>query len=157
MKFSTLELTVDLLVEIDRLVQMIESPIFTFLRLQLLEEDGYPHLIKSLYGILMLLPQGTAFNTLKNRLDCIPDATNSDINKLLCIVSTQNSDKEVVKIRNKLLKDILHRSSQALTKEANESSGLDIDFAELSFHFDEVALRHASARREARNKRRLKV
>ncbi len=40
-------------------MQLLESPIFLRLRLQLLEVDSpsYPALLKSLYGILMLLPQ----------------------------------------------------------------------------------------------------
>ena len=36
--------------------------------MQLLEADLYPYLYKTLFGILMLLPQSTAFETLKNRL-----------------------------------------------------------------------------------------
>ena len=36
-KFGTLEVTVSFLVEVDKLIQLLESPIFTFLRLQLLE------------------------------------------------------------------------------------------------------------------------
>lgn len=42
------------------------------LRLQLLEvEDNY-YLVKALYGLLMLLPQVTAFATLRQRLECVP-------------------------------------------------------------------------------------
>jgi vacuole morphology and inheritance protein 14 len=51
------EVTVDFLTEIDKLVQLIESPIFTFLRLQLLDPNHNFYLIRALYGILMLLPQ----------------------------------------------------------------------------------------------------
>lgn len=45
--------------QVDKLVQLLESPIFLRLRLQLLDVDSpsYPALLKSLYGILMLLPQ----------------------------------------------------------------------------------------------------
>eukprot|EP01147_Barroeca_monosierra_P001251 gene1251-4460_t len=71
-EFSELEITMPLLIEVDRLIQLIESPIFTHLRLQLLQPRAYAHLIKCLYGLLMLLPQSSAYNTLKNRLDCIP-------------------------------------------------------------------------------------
>lgn len=35
------EMTVDTLMEIDRLVQLLESPIFMYLRLQLLEPDRF--------------------------------------------------------------------------------------------------------------------
>ncbi|KAF7720935.1 hypothetical protein EC973_005759 [Apophysomyces ossiformis] len=43
----------------------------TDLRLQLLEPEKYPYLYKCLYGILMLLPQSSAFSTLRNRLSSV--------------------------------------------------------------------------------------
>ena len=55
--FGSIEVTVEFLTEIDKLVQLIESPIFTFLRLQLLDPNHNFYLIRALYGILMLLPQ----------------------------------------------------------------------------------------------------
>ncbi|XP_038070107.1 protein VAC14 homolog [Patiria miniata] len=71
--FGDLEVTVHFLTEIDKLVQLLESPIFTYLRLQLLDTERNQHLVKSLYGLLMLLPQSTAFTTLQRRLACIPN------------------------------------------------------------------------------------
>lgn len=41
------------------------------LRMQLLEPERYPHLYKCLYGLLMLLPQSSAFAALKNRLNSV--------------------------------------------------------------------------------------
>ena len=69
--FAELEMTVSFLIQVDKLVQLIESPVFTYLRLQLLEPDRYPFLFKALYGILMLLPQSSAFATLRNRLNSV--------------------------------------------------------------------------------------
>ncbi|KAM7197198.1 Vacuolar protein 14 C-terminal Fig4p binding domain containing protein [Naviculisporaceae sp. PSN 640] len=69
--FAELEMTVNMLIQIDKLVQLLESPVFTYLRLQLLEPEKYPHLFKCLYGILMLLPQSSAFAALKNRLNSV--------------------------------------------------------------------------------------
>uniref|UniRef100_V5E796 Vacuolar protein 14 C-terminal Fig4-binding domain-containing protein n=1 Tax=Kalmanozyma brasiliensis (strain GHG001) TaxID=1365824 RepID=V5E796_KALBG len=69
--FAELEITVSLLIQIDKLVQLLESPIFTALRLQLLEPERYPWLFKCLYGVLMLLPQSSAFVTLRNRLNAV--------------------------------------------------------------------------------------
>jgi len=66
-----LEITVNFLLEMDKLVQLLESPIFLFLRLQLLEPERYPYLFKSLYGLLMLLPQSSAFETLRGRLNSV--------------------------------------------------------------------------------------
>ncbi|XP_076878203.1 protein VAC14 homolog isoform X2 [Brachyhypopomus gauderio] len=72
-KFGDLEVTVDFLIEVDKLVQLIESPIFTYLRLQLLDVENNPYLIKALYGLLMLLPQSQAFQLLSHRLRCVPN------------------------------------------------------------------------------------
>jgi vacuole morphology and inheritance protein 14 len=80
-----------MLVQIDKLVQLIESPVFTCtfrfpksslavfsllvdIRLQLLEPERYPHLFKCLYGLLMLLPQSSAFVSLRNRLNAVNSA-----------------------------------------------------------------------------------
>jgi vacuole morphology and inheritance protein 14 len=65
------EITVNLLVQIDKLVQLLESPVFTQLRMQLLEPEKYPFLYKCLYGILMILPQSQAFTILRNRLNSV--------------------------------------------------------------------------------------
>jgi vacuole morphology and inheritance protein 14 len=69
--FAELEITVNLLIQVDKLVQLLESPVFTYLRLQLLEPEKYPYLYKCLYGLLMLLPQSSTFGTLKNRLNSV--------------------------------------------------------------------------------------
>ncbi|KAK4702148.1 vacuole morphology and inheritance protein 14, partial [Phenoliferia sp. Uapishka_3] len=69
--FADLEITVGLLIQIDKLVQLLESPVFTSLRLQLLEPEKYPYLLKAMYGLLMLLPQSSAFATLRNRLSAV--------------------------------------------------------------------------------------
>ncbi|KAK0387113.1 hypothetical protein NLU13_5426 [Sarocladium strictum] len=69
--FGELDMTVNILIQVDKLVQLIESPVFTYLRLQLLEPEKYPYLYKCMYGILMLLPQSSAFAALKNRLNSV--------------------------------------------------------------------------------------
>jgi vacuole morphology and inheritance protein 14 len=69
--FGELEITVQMLVQADKLVQLIESPVFTSLRLQLLEPEKNPYLYKCLYGILLILPQSSAFVTLRNRLNSV--------------------------------------------------------------------------------------
>lgn len=75
--FADMEITVDFLVEIDKLVQLIESPIFASLRLVLVshanDNADAQHLSRALYGILMLIPQTEAFNLLRNRLQCVPN------------------------------------------------------------------------------------
>ncbi|KAJ6440872.1 vacuole-associated enzyme activator complex component (Vac14) [Purpureocillium lavendulum] len=54
--FGELDMTVDLLIQVDKL---------------LLEPEKYPYLYKCMYGILMLLPQSSAFAALKNRLNSV--------------------------------------------------------------------------------------
>ncbi len=84
-------MTVDFLIEIDKLVQLIESPIFTCkkkhlfiylldwkflldLRLALLNVENNQTLIRALCGLLMLLPGKTdAFHILRRRLECVPN------------------------------------------------------------------------------------
>lgn len=68
---SELDLSVSLLIQVDKLIQLLESPVFTYLRLQLLEPERYPYLSKCLYGLLMLLPQSSAFVTLRSRLSAV--------------------------------------------------------------------------------------
>lgn len=67
-RIAEFEVTVPLLVEIDRLVQLLESPIFAYLRVQLLEPHRHPFLLKTMFGLLMLLPQSSAFDLLSARL-----------------------------------------------------------------------------------------
>lgn len=73
LQFGRLEMSVAFLVQIDKLVQLFESPILTHVRLQLLEPETHPYLLKALWGVLMLLPQSPAYHTLKNRLSCVPE------------------------------------------------------------------------------------
>jgi len=65
------DITIGFLMQMDKLVQLIESPIFIALRLQLLEPKRHPFLLKILYGFLMLLPQSKAFESLRIRLETI--------------------------------------------------------------------------------------
>lgn len=72
-KFSELEVTVGFLMQIDKLIHLIESPIFVHTRLQLLDAEApyHTYLLKSLYGLLMLLPQSDAFHALNDRLTSV--------------------------------------------------------------------------------------
>ncbi|XP_012546864.1 protein VAC14 homolog isoform X2 [Bombyx mori] len=69
--FGDLEITVEFLTEVDKLVQLIESPIFAYLRLELVGEHS-AGLRAALFGLLMLLPQSDAFHALRARLHCLP-------------------------------------------------------------------------------------
>lgn len=65
------EVSFQLLTQLDVLVQLLESHIFLKLRLQLLEPDKHPYLYKTLYGILMIMPQSSTYSVLKNRLSSL--------------------------------------------------------------------------------------
>ncbi|XP_048746178.1 protein VAC14 homolog [Ostrea edulis] len=114
--FGDLEITVDFLKEIDKLVQLIESPIFAYLRLQLLDVQQNQDLIRSLYGLLMLLPQSEAFKLLRYRLDCIPQY------QLMTMKEKSQSSKDPRPLVSK------------------------INFKELHQHFLQVQARHRAAR-----------
>ncbi|XP_063053232.1 protein VAC14 homolog [Engraulis encrasicolus] len=117
-KFGDLEVTVDFLMEVDKLVQLIESPIFTYLRLQLLDVENNPYLIKALYGLLMLLPQSQAFQLLSHRLRCVP---------------------------NPELMRTVEDSKPCNTKRSNQAH---VDYMELLQHFDRVQSKHLEVRHQ---------
>ncbi|KAM6966442.1 protein VAC14 homolog [Tautogolabrus adspersus] len=123
-KFGDLEVTVDFLMEVDKLVQLIESPIFTYLRLQLLDVENNPYLIKALYGLLMLLPQSQAFQLLSHRLRCVPNPE---------LMRTVDESKYM---------DSKH---QVVSKRA---SHIQIDYSELLQHFDLVQSKHLEVRHQ---------
>ncbi|KAF9077068.1 vacuolar protein 14 C-terminal Fig4p binding-domain-containing protein [Rhodocollybia butyracea] len=120
--FADLEITVPMLVQIDKLVQLIESPVFTYIRLQLLEPDRYPHLFKCLYGLLMLLPQSSAFVSLRNRLNAVNSAGFLHI--------APKPTVGPLSTRSKLVRD-------------------EIKWQELLQHFRSVQSKHEKARRQA--------
>ncbi|KAJ8507380.1 hypothetical protein ONZ45_g10243 [Pleurotus djamor] len=119
---ADLEITVQLLVQVDKLVQLIESPVFTYLRLQLLEPDRHPHLFKCLYGLLMLLPQSSAFLSLRNRLHAVNPAG--------FLHTTPKSTVGALPSRSKMGRD-------------------DIKWQELLTHFRTIQAKHEKARRQA--------
>lgn len=118
-KFGDLEVTVDFLTEVDKLVQLLECPIFTYLRLQLLDVKNNPYLIKALYGLLMLLPQSSAFQLLSRRLQCVPNP------ELL-----QPED------------------SPTAAPGSQRAESPSIDYAELLRHFDKVQKQHLEVRHQ---------
>uniref|UniRef100_A0A069DWW3 Protein VAC14 homolog n=2 Tax=Triatominae TaxID=70999 RepID=A0A069DWW3_9HEMI len=105
------EVTVEFLAEIDRLVQLIESPIFIYLRLELVQVPYNFYLIQAMYGLLMLLPQSEAFHLLRHRLECIP--------KLHFFYHTRNGNNENVPLANKNI----------------SGNNYSVDFGQLVKHF----------------------
>lgn len=69
MALSRTDITVELMIQVDWIVQLIESPVFASLRLRLLDPNNNHFLIHALYGLLMILPQSDAYRKLSNRLN----------------------------------------------------------------------------------------
>ncbi|KAJ7167531.1 vacuolar protein 14 C-terminal Fig4p binding-domain-containing protein [Mycena filopes] len=123
--FADLEITVPMLVQVDKLVQLIESPVFTYIRLQLLEPERYPYLFKCLYGLLMLLPQSSAFVSLRNRLNAVNSA-----GFLHIAPKSSLGPGSMSGTRSKLGRD-------------------EIKWQELLLHFRSVQSKHEKSRRQA--------
>ena len=70
--FHSLPMGAEVLLQLDRLVTLLETPCFTFLRLQLLQPRRHPALLRAMYSLLMLLPQSNAWRTLNTRMQSIP-------------------------------------------------------------------------------------
>ena len=68
---SQMKLKAEDYIELSQVVQVFESSIFNHVRIKLLKPKKYSYLIKTLYAILLLLPQGQAFNSLSSRLKCL--------------------------------------------------------------------------------------
>eukprot|EP01064_Diplonema_japonicum_P010068 TRINITY_DN1741_c2_g4_i1.p1 TRINITY_DN1741_c2_g4~~TRINITY_DN1741_c2_g4_i1.p1 ORF type:complete len:674 (+),score=173.09 TRINITY_DN1741_c2_g4_i1:134-2155(+) len=115
--FGEQEITVSMLVQIDKLIQMLESPVFTYIRLALLEPNENPYLIKALFGVLMLLPQSTAFDDLHKRLKSVNTVCN--LNAQIRSDAATNGDDSSIEW-DKLLE---HYKSVETDKEAFVKSG----------------------------------
>ncbi|WVQ96426.1 hypothetical protein IAU59_003531 [Kwoniella sp. CBS 9459] len=126
--FADLELTVPLLVQIDKLVMLIESPVFTNLRLQLLEPEKYPFLPKCLYGLLMILPQSSAFISLRARLSVVHSSG------YVPIASSKSTPSSF--------------SAAAGATRSKLGNKEEIKWQELLSHFRSVQARHEKARRQ---------
>ncbi|KAG7390932.1 hypothetical protein PHYBOEH_006876 [Phytophthora boehmeriae] len=132
-----IDASVGFLMQIDKLVQLLESPIFIHMRLQLLEiQEGYhTDLVKSLYGLLMLLPQSAAFRVLRDRLASVTSMStaigridlNGDSRRLRKTGSTPNSTS---------------------SNEASSSGAPRIDADALLAHFEAVQTKHTELRRK---------
>lgn len=66
-----IKLDEEYVIQLSKLVQLIESSLFNSIRILMLEPGKNIYLIKTLYGVLMLLPQGKAYNSLSKRLKSI--------------------------------------------------------------------------------------
>ncbi|KAL3665755.1 hypothetical protein V7S43_009185 [Phytophthora oleae] len=138
-KFADIDASVGFLMQIDKLVQLLESPIFIHMRLQLLEiqEDYHTDLVKSLYGLLMLLPQSAAFRVLRDRLASVTSMATA-IGRI-----DLNGDSR------RLRKSEGEASSSTSSTNAPVSGASRIDADALLAHFENVQAKHTELRRKA--------
>lgn len=74
------EISPQALVQVDRLVQLLESPVFSFLRVALLHPLQNAALVKTMFGLQMLLPQASPqYKALHARLKSVPSVAQMDL------------------------------------------------------------------------------
>ncbi|KAI3818200.1 hypothetical protein L1987_12003 [Smallanthus sonchifolius] len=97
------DINVRFLVQLDKLIHLLETPIFAYLRLQLLEPGRYTWLLKALYGLLMLLPQqSSAFKILRTRLKTVPSYSFNSIQNYMSTEMQLSEDSNMNEDSNHL-------------------------------------------------------
>lgn len=116
--------------QIDKLVQLLESPIFIPLRLHLLDVNSESHnnLLKSLYGLLMMLPQSQAYKTLSDRL-----LTVSSLKMHLTVYNNQNN----------FIENIIDNNSGSSTGDNEWIKSNQINYNLLLNHFEDIQNKHS--------------
>ncbi|KAL0018783.1 hypothetical protein WJX77_010592 [Trebouxia sp. C0004] len=144
--YAHLPMGVEVLVQIDRLVQLLETPIFTYLRLQLLQPARYPDLIRCMYGLLMLLPQSDAFKTLHARLHSVPTMALLKLEGGLGPVQDMDLPSQGSLPPNKRSKASRQASqlSDAASKDSARSQAQLVDFEQLLQKFKERQEAHSA-------------
>lgn len=141
LSMSEYPLSLGLLVQIDLLIQLLESPMFVKLRLDLLHGKTSKWLYKCLYGLLMLIPQSTAFTTLKSRLECVGNgwAVLGDCEDEVAPESKLNASTH--NLDSMALLDWFHKSQRKLLEYQNQQkSSLPVENEDLSSNMHKMNL-----------------
>jgi vacuole morphology and inheritance protein 14 len=109
-----IQLDNDYYLHLGQLIQLLESNLYDYIRIRLLDPIKNIYLIKALYGILMLLPQGQAYNILSNRM-CNVEALFEIENGFNNINEEEDDNEEI----DKLIEIFLN--NQKLKKEAEDN------------------------------------
>jgi hypothetical protein len=130
--------------QIDKLVQLLESPVFIPIRLHLLDVNSKHHrnLLKSLYGLLMMLPQSQAYKTLSDRL--------STVSSLKMHLSMNCSKQAGVGGQQKIVSStgegaITSPAHQLILSDLPPSS---VPYGPLLQHFEDIQERHNDFKRQ---------
>ncbi|KAL2904599.1 Protein VAC14-like protein [Bienertia sinuspersici] len=144
------DINIKFLVQLDKLIRLLETPTFAYLRLQLLEPGRHTWLLKALYGLLMLLPQqSAAFKILRTRLKTVPPYSFS---------SEQHRDTspESSHIRSPNHVDNRRYAQDGVVKKDVETMSNGINFASRLQQFQKMQQEHrALAKSEARLRKAL--
>ena len=104
-----LDISLILLVEIDKLVEMLERPLFRHLHVRMLECDGNPGsegsgymLFRTLKSLLMLVPQSTCYRILRDRLVSISRFRQSALEE-----ATVKEDDTLIKVSESFVSRVL--------------------------------------------------
>eukprot|EP01029_Cantina_marsupialis_P026747 TRINITY_DN726706_c0_g1_i1.p1 TRINITY_DN726706_c0_g1~~TRINITY_DN726706_c0_g1_i1.p1 ORF type:complete len:744 (+),score=161.86 TRINITY_DN726706_c0_g1_i1:251-2233(+) len=151
--FATMTITIAMLVELDKLIHLLESPMFLHVRLSLMSCHNEPNplkrkqmlqqqqfLLNTLYGILMCIPQSDSFHVLNTRLQSV-SALHSSMQSL----SLTNAGLSTPPTKNDIEKETI------VLKQDSEL------FAELVQLFEEVHLRQIRIGQDERSKKVLKA
>ncbi|QPG77374.1 hypothetical protein FOA43_004787 [Brettanomyces nanus] len=149
-QMANYDISLSILIQLDLLIQLLESPVFAKLRLDLLNPRENLYLFKCLYGLLMLLPQSNSFKVLQNRLSAIapianlpleegkskvkkglPDSSNSE--KLL--MAFNKSQKRLDEYKQS---DEAKETDDAVIPQNSESGDTPIEFDSKGFQDDTI-------------------
>ncbi|ODV83870.1 hypothetical protein CANARDRAFT_202052 [[Candida] arabinofermentans NRRL YB-2248] len=126
LNMANFEISLNLLIQLDLLIQLFESPVFAKIRLDLLNPKKNGDLYKCLYGLLMLLPQSNSFKVLQNRL--------SSITPIIHLQLDENNDDEY------------EDDEEGITREQNGSGNgnVGVDTGFLSNFNSQIKLKNSS-------------
>ena len=135
---ASIDITVGFLMQIDKLVQLLESPVFLGLRLLLLTppsaDPSTSHLLITLYGLLMVLPQSNAYRTLNERLQTVSHL-HSQLHPSLLTLPPPSGGSGA-------------RGGGGLTPSSSSGGSFFFDIEELKVHFLGVRERHIQYRQD---------
>ena len=119
-------------IELSQVVQVFESSIFNNVRIKLINPNKCKDLIKTLYSILLLLPQGKAFDALSCRLRCLEiinslDDDDDDDNKQEIKEDNKEENKENNEENNEENKDESKDENNISSFNELEASNHEID------------------------------
>lgn len=123
------DISLNLLVQLDLLIQLLESPVFAKLRLDLLNPHKNMYLFKCLYGLLMIMPQSSSFKVLENRLNAITPLASLQLQSETNGKERRRnrSDNESEESQNAKLLDIFDKSQIRLDEYKETDEGKQTD------------------------------